>query len=1471
MNIRRFTTLLLLTSALRAANPSAPADFTIGTHVVVPNPERFGLNLRDPAQYNNFSNDPGFEPVTIKRQHTATGGGTNYIDNVPANGPTVYSAGTWHYQTMADGFFDGAHVRVYRPSAGGLQFVREGTVSDYVTNGWRRLHTLPLRNSQFTDTTAAPGITYEYQIRAVNTSHVVSTNHSVDVAMATVTPLAGAATPTTPAYYSGSFYVRNTTPPTIPSGLSAAGQPGAVALDWNDNPETDLAGYYVYRRTLGAPQFRIYLDSTGPNVEPGDIYFLEMTVDNAPVEFMHDRLGSNTVTDTWRILGGTAWPYSQPATSLRDPSTVCPENGGRTSLRIDNPGTHEVSIRQPRFSAPQFFAGYYPNLTPGEQYRVEVWLKQTGIPNSSVRFSLTQHYSSIQTSWTVGNTWQKFTYTFRAPALPTTGTISEIMLAFNGPGTLWVDNLLLYEDADGDRSTHPPFSLNAQASQALSDFRPSYLRIFTGVDTAYWGSTLADWTDAEPVIQPHWEANTGRHVPDDPYKLPMALAMCRDCGANPWLVVGSYFTEQEWPALIEYLAAPYDPLLDTPASKPWAKKRYEQGQHAPWTDVFPSMQIEYGNELWNPIFEWNFGSGNMAGQFSEYFFTRAKQSPYYAAVASKLHFTVNGWHISTGQTNGYGHAAALAAPSAEFSDVADYIGGWESGLAIGGNTINDAGYQDYMVFAPTYIRYFTDQHVASRDANAAAGHPYRLSVYEGGPGYANPTPGAMYEPVSEAYGKSLAAAVATMDTFLYNSLRGIDPQCYFTFAPGYNWATHSTYATGYSPHVNYLALQMRNRRVTGSMVATATHSVPSIDVAQRTNNTGNVVLSAMPNTPLTSLYAFRHGADYRVFLLSRKLTGDTPVTLRLPFGSISSGTIYKITGDPRATNATAMTIAETQEPLTNFSANYTFSMPPGSIYLLEFLGTNAIASTDPSAEISRGPTQADPTNVPAVTFAVDFSRPVTGFTVSDLQVSGTAFNGATPSVTLTQGSPFLGTNYLVNVGNFTQDGTVTLTIPAGAANAVDTGAPTAAPTLIDNSIDFAFPPVQNVVLAYDDFDAAPQFLHGLSTGSGWSQPWQIPNYNAATYGDGYKLGTASAPRTSSLRTLGSYAIGGRGYEFPYRGLNTAAFGSYVALGSNPAAIGQDGTTLWFSVVLRKETNDNAPIRFDLVSSDGTNDYSRIDLGVGYYGTSSNSGGQRYWTMATLRDNSTLTTDFTLSNAPVIIGEPALLVVKARFGVTDRFDLFVNPPNLGTSEPTTPNATRTTPGGVDIRFRSSRFRTGLGYGYDSDGTNNGLNKGSLDEIRFGDSFAAVTPPLTAVELWRQQRFGSWQPSGNAADSADPDGDGETNAYEYAFGGNPMSADGPHRPRCSTTRISNEDRLTLAFTADPANSDTSYIVESTADVASGLWVPLATRLGSTAWSTIPGVSVQQDSAGNIVVTDNVALGASTSRFLRVRALR
>jgi fibronectin type 3 domain-containing protein len=80
--------------------------------------------------------------------------------------------------------------------------------------------------SNYNDNTVVSGTTYYYVVRAVDAIPNESGNSNQASAMSI-----------------------DTTPPAAPTGLVATAGVSTVSLDWNNNTESDLAGYYVYRST----------------------------------------------------------------------------------------------------------------------------------------------------------------------------------------------------------------------------------------------------------------------------------------------------------------------------------------------------------------------------------------------------------------------------------------------------------------------------------------------------------------------------------------------------------------------------------------------------------------------------------------------------------------------------------------------------------------------------------------------------------------------------------------------------------------------------------------------------------------------------------------------------------------------------------------------------------------------------------------------------------------------------------------------------------------------------------------------------------------------------------------------------------------------------------------------------------------------------------------------------------------------
>ncbi|MFN7141262.1 MAG: hypothetical protein ACK4UN_18190, partial [Limisphaerales bacterium] len=462
-------------------------------------------------------------------------------------------------------------------------------------------------------------------------------------------------------------------------------------------------------------------------------------------------------------------------------------------------------------------------------------------------------------------------------------------------------------------------------------------------------------------------------------------------------------------------------------------------------------------------------------------------------------------------------------------------------------------------------------------------------------------------------------------------------------------------------------------------------------------------------------------------------------------------------------------------------------------------------------------------------------------------------------------APFNGTTYNVGVSGMTGPGSVIIHIPGGAAIGTN-GLPSLPATILDNHVDYELLPPQDLLLVWDNFNAPTTNsftpLHGVGSGTGWSTAWQVQNYNAATYTEGYAVQNTAPLSYGSLVTSGNYAVGGRGYEMSVRELNVdGAFANYRIFDSVPSSIGLDGTTLWLSVLLRKETADLSPVYVNLVNASGMQAYGQIDIAAGFFGDVSTVSGTRYWSLAVR--NASNGADVIRSDVPLVVGETALLVLRMQFGATDNVSLFVNP-SLGGAAPTLPNATASV-SQTNLAFRSVRFYAGLGGGIWS---GDGLNRGSMDELRIGDSYAAVTPvPLVGIAAWRQTHFGSTANSGAAADDADPDGDGILNFVEYALGGNPILADTSILPQ----PVVEADRFGLLFSPNAAATEVIWTIETRATLGNANWTPIAWKTGTSPWSLTPGVDISSQSNGATTVYTPGEVSGRVQEFIRLRISR
>jgi hypothetical protein len=181
-------------------------------------------------------------------------------------------------------------------------------------------------------------------------------------------------------------------------------------------------------------------------------------------------------------------------------------------------------------------------------------------------------------------------------------------------------------------------------------------------------------------------------------------------------------------------------------------------------------------------------------------------------------------------------------------------------------------------------------------------------------------------------------------------------------------------------------------------------------------------------------------------------TGDVTV------GGTAGATSAVVTGGPTTYNVAVSGMST--------SGTVTASIPAG--VATDGVGNSNAASTStdntvtydvtaPTVTINQAAGQADPTGGSPINFTAVFSEPVSGFTNSDVIIGGTA--GATTAVV--SGGP---TTYNVAVSGMTQAGTVTASIPAGAATDAVGNANTAS-TSTDNTVTFTVNQAPTIAVA----------------------------------------------------------------------------------------------------------------------------------------------------------------------------------------------------------------------------------------------------------------------------------------------------------------------------------------------------------------------------------------------------------------------
>ncbi|MEY3240208.1 MAG: hypothetical protein RIR11_1646 [Bacteroidota bacterium] len=303
-------------------------------------------------------------------------------------------------------------------------------------------------------------------------------------------------------------------------------------------------------------------------------------------------------------------------------------------------------------------------------------------------------------------------------------------------------------------------------------------------------------------------------------------------------------------------------------------------------------------------------------------------------------------------------------------------------------------------------------------------------------------------------------------------------------------------------------------------------------------------------------------------------------------------------------------------------------------------------------------------------------------------------------------------------------------------------------------------------LAYDAFDyPANTPLEALQGGTGWLRPWNVQSESAAV--PGYQIANTAPMNWLDLQTQGSYVSGGLAYLTSGRRLNTAANGPFQNWLNSDNTIGKPGTSIWASILLRKNQNNDQTVAATWHESDlqWCDNCTGNKVAIGYFGSNSNVNGQRRWTLR-------IGNAYFPTTVAVVPNETVFLVLKLDFQQsTTVVSLFVQPSALGNDTPApTPNLVQTSP--IPITIRSIALYLGDGAG-----------NGQADELRMGETYTCVAPDAAVmVNQPPNAAFGSSPSSGIAPlnitfdGSASSDPGGSVVAYNWNFGDGSPSVSG-----------------------------------------------------------------------------------------------
>jgi len=323
--------------------------------------------------------------------------------------------------------------------------------------------------------------------------------------------------------------------------------------------------------------------------------------------------GSVSIGDsqTWYMSGNETWDvYGEGTIFALSNSSY----SGSGCARITGIGanTHALSQKLSGLSADSFKADTF--------YRLSVWLKSPDCSGKIYLWIEGKTFGKVGTTISkVTTSYQQYDYVFAVTdQMVKNNEEIRVNIAFDGPGTLYADNV--YLGPDSYRTSGIP----THYQEVLKLGSPAAIRLgnlnlaSSGFSAASFYGMTDDSSSAEYEIGGKMKRVSVCNSLED------SLRLVNNCASSPWFKIGSCATSSNVNSFLEYMCGS--------VSSVYGKKRIDNGTAMPWARRFDHIYIEITDS------EGFFISDTQRSAYVNFVISLFSQSEYFTDIKDKVIF-----------------------------------------------------------------------------------------------------------------------------------------------------------------------------------------------------------------------------------------------------------------------------------------------------------------------------------------------------------------------------------------------------------------------------------------------------------------------------------------------------------------------------------------------------------------------------------------------------------------------------------------------------------------------------------------------------------------------------------------------------------------------------------------------------------------------------------------------------------------